>query len=473
MVTFLLQKKYQLQRQLKKIFYQMKPSQIILLSFLLVIFVGSLLLMLPFSQAEGAPSASYIDALFTSVSATCVTGLVTVTTATQWSIFGQIVILCLIQIGGLSFVTIFSFFLVSTGKKISVRNRVNIQESVNQSGIGGVLRTVLFAIKTTLVIEGLGAILLTIFFWTDGSFSLLTSLYYGIFHSISAFCNAGFDLLGETSLELYRQFPLMNFTVMLLIISGGIGFSVWFNLYSSLRQRKKRLNLSLHSKLALITTLFLLVLGAGYFFITEYSMPNTLGPLSIPQKAMAAFFQSTTLRTAGFYTIPQGNFSESSQFVSCVWMLIGGSPGGTAGGIKTVTLAVIFCTIWSTLRGKDRVDVFGRHISKKLIFRSISVMVIMLLLWFFFATMLEFTESGSTYSYTFMDLLFEVSSALGTVGLTTGITPYLSNAGKIIIMLSMFIGRLGPMGIAISLQRKFVQNGELKIAFPSEEVSIG
>jgi len=468
---------YRIHILINKIRRYLSAAQIVVFSFLLIIALGSLLLLLPVSSADGKDSPAYIDCLFTAVSATCVTGLVTVTTAIQWSVFGQIIIIIMIQIGGLGLITLFTYFFVNIGRKISMKERMTIQASFNQNTSQGMVRMVRMAIRGTFLAEGIGAILLTLFFWLDQGVTFGRAVYYGIFHSISSFCNAGFDVIGETSLQEFAGDALLNLTVMMLIIIGGIGFTVWKDILTYLKyhwgkMKGRPVKFSLHTKLAVFTTLILIISGAVYFFATEYTNPNTLGELSLGGKIWAAFFQSATLRTAGFFTINQCTLTESSKFVSSLFMLIGGSPGGTAGGIKTVTLAIAACSIWTTLKGRGNIEIMKRRIPMNTLRKSITVMGVMLILWFVVATVMEFTEAGSAFSYTFMDLLYEVSSALGTVGVTTGITPYLSIAGKILIMVCMFIGRLGPISIAASLQHKLHVSDD-NIKYPEEDVLIG
>ncbi|NLB90957.1 MAG: Trk family potassium uptake protein [Clostridiales bacterium] len=455
------------------------PTRLVVLSFILVIFIGSLLLSLPFSHQKNAPAVSYIDCLFTAVSASCVTGLVTVTTATQWSVFGQLVILLMIQIGGLSFITLFTFLAVYLGKKINMKSRMAVQASLNQNNMQGMVRIVTMAIKGTLLFEFIGAVLLFFFFWLDYGVAPKTAAFWGAFHSVSSFCNAGFDIIGDNSLQHFVASPLVNITVMSLIILGGIGFTVWKDIhnnfkYFSTKKHGMWFHLSLHTKLALLSTLLLILFGTLYFFTTEFYNPLTLGSLSFGGKIWASFFHSISLRTAGFATINQNGLTESSKFVSSLFMLIGGSPGGTAGGIKTVTLAVIIASILATLKGRNDIDLFRRRIPRTSLQKAITVIGVMLALWFIVATILEFTESNSAFPYTFVDLLFEVSSALGTVGLSTGITPYMSPAGKFLLMLCMFVGRLGPISIAVALQRKLHTTSESdRIHYPEEDVIIG
>ncbi len=454
---------------------KMSASQIIALSFILVIIVGALLLYLPISQAADV-DVKFIDALFTSASAVCVTGLTTVTTATTWNIIGKTIILCLIQIGGLSLITIFTYFTVHLGRKITLKERLTVQAAFNVNEMSGMVRMVLLVIRGTLLCEGVGAVVLFGFFLKQG-LPWYEAIYSGLFHSVSAFCNAGFDLVGENSFTPYVGSVVLNFTIMGLIVLGGIGFSVWRDVYMIFRYRmaprnKKRVKLSLHSKLALGMTGVLLVVGALYFFVSEYNNPGTLGPFSIPQKILASMFQSVTLRTAGFSTIVQSGLKDTSKLVSSIFMLIGGSPGGTAGGIKTVTIAIILCSVWSTIRGYNQITVFERTIPNSFLQKALTVIVIMLGLWLAGTMLLLITEQSSAFPHSAIDLLFEVASALGTVGLTTGVTPFLTAFGKGVIITCMVIGRIGPIAIIISLLSQTTQVNE-RIQYPEEDVMIG
>ena len=468
---------YSLQLKLERMNRKLNPTQIVVLSFLFVIFSGTILLTLPISTAEGAPPPRVIDSLFVAVSATCVTGLTPVVTATQWSVFGQLVILLMIQIGGLSLFTLFTYFIVNTGKKINMRNRMTIQATMNQNNMQGMVRIVLLAVKLTFMLEFIGMILLFYFFYIQVAYPLGTAAYYAFFHSISAFCNAGFDIIGEDSLKPFVAAPLLNLTMMALIVSGGIGFTVWRDIIQRIKYHlgklgKRKPRISVHSKLALLSTGILIVLGAAYFFVSEYGNPGVLGKLSLGGKVLGSFFQSVTLRTAGFFSIDQGALTEASKFVSSLLMFIGGSPGGTAGGIKTLTFSIIILNIWATIRGNNEIVVFERGIPDRALKKAITVFGIMNLLWFTVSIILEVTEADSAFSHSLMDLMFEVASALGTVGVTTGMTPYLSPIGKILIMLCMFVGRLGPISIATALQTR-LHSSENSVRYAEEDVLIG
>ncbi len=448
---------------------KISPTQTVVLSFLIIILIGGILLSLPISQS-GKTSVSFIDAFFTSVSAVCVTGLTTCTTATTWSVFGKIVILFLIQIGGLSLITIFASFMVYMGKKISLKNRLAIQTALNRHSIGGVVAFVILVIKGTLLFELLGAVFLSISFMKQG-IVWYKSLFYGLFHSVSAFCNAGFDILGDNSLADYSNNFGVNIVVMLLITLGGIGFTVWAEIIKNIKARfslpvKRRFSFSLHAKLVLLFSAFLVIFGTLFFLIAEYNNPETLGNFSFPHKLLGAFFQSVTLRTAGFATISQGGLTGISKLVSVIFMLIGGSPGGTAGGLKTVTLAIILCSVISIIHGHSKIVVFDRTIATSTLQKSLAVTFLMVSMLFIGIILLAITEP-----YNISDLVFEVSSALGTVGLSTGITPFLSAQGKLVLMLCMFAGRIGPLTLIISLSHDNY-NSE-SIGFPKEDVIIG
>lgn len=451
------------------------PSQVVALSFFIVIVTGGLLLCLPISHAPGV-HVKPLDAFFTSTSAVCVTGLVTVTTATSWSLFGKLIILFLIQIGGLSFTTLFTLVAVQLGRKVTLRDRLNLQASFNTNDISGMVRMVLFVIRGTLIAEGVGAACLMGFFMRQGM-GFLRSAFYGVFHAVSAFCNAGFDVVGENGFMPYVDRPFLNLVITTLIIIGGIGFTVWRDVYMKIKFRvspelKRRYRFSLHSRLALGYTAFLLLFGTAFFFVYEFSNPLTLGPLSIGHKILASYFQSVTLRTAGFFTISQGGLYEGSKLMSSIMMMIGGSPGGTAGGMKTVTVAVLMLSTWSALKGESRINAFGRSLSANSLQKALTVAVAMLFLWFFGSVALSFSEASIAYPHSAADILFEVASALGTVGLSAGLAPHLTGTGKLVLILCMYIGRIGPLTLVLSVVHRGNATNE-RIQFPNEEVLIG
>ncbi|WP_394526143.1 TrkH family potassium uptake protein [Lacrimispora sp. JR3] len=460
----------------KKLRSALTPSQIVTISFLMIILIGSVLLKLPVSQSASAGTVSFLDCLFTATSAVCVTGLVTVTTATSWSLFGKIIILLLIQIGGLGIVAIITYLGIHLGKRITLKERLTLQTAFNHTDFHGMVRMVMFVIRGTLIFEGIGAVFLFIGFLMEGH-DVFTSLFYGIFHSVSAFCNAGFDVIGDKSLIPYGTNFLICIPIMLLIIIGGIGFSVWVDLIYNIKNYfslkiKKRWKFSLHTKLVLITTGLLLFTGFLYFLTAEYNNTRLWGNDGFGERMFKAFFQSVTLRTAGFATIDQGALGETSKFISSLFMIIGGSPGGTAGGIKTVTLAVVICSVWSVIKGRYTIDVFHKNIPLQLLQKSLTIIIIMTVLLCTGTAILTLTEYNNAYSHGTVDLFYEVASALGTVGLTTGITPFLSSQGKLLLILCMFIGRIGPISILISLSKRG-EKANNTIRYPKEDILIG
>jgi len=439
------------------------PTQAIVLGFLSVIIIGSILLNLPIASADGL-SVPYVDALFTASSAVAVTGLVVVDTGTHWSMFGQLVILLLIQIGGLGFMTMITMFAMIIGKRISLKERLLIQSSLNQNDLSGVVRLTKYIIIGTLAIEAVGAILLSFVFipelgWAQG-------IWFSIFHAVSAFCNAGFDIIGGgVSLMPYVQNPLVNFTVWTLIILGGLGFTVIIDMFFYRNNLRKW---SLHTKLVLIISGLLLLIGFVLFLLLEWSNAATLGDLSIPGKFMAAFFQSVTPRTAGFNTIDTASLTDASKLLTMIFMFIGGSPASTAGGIKTVTFGIVLFTIISQIRGKYDTEVFHRRIPRDNINRALTIMFIALILIITITMILSIIETGNT----FMETIFETTSAFGTVGLSLGITPSLSTVGKVMISVLMFMGRVGPFTVALALAKSTHKN-QGKVRYPEDKVIIG
>jgi trk system potassium uptake protein TrkH len=432
----------------------------LVLGFALLILLGGLLLTLPFASRDGV-SVGFIDALFTATSASCVTGQTVVVNATQWTWFGKLVIILLIQIGGLGVMTIVAVAMMLFNFHISLRDRLVIQSSFNQDGTGGMVNLIRYVIRTTLIIEGVGAVFLAIGFYTSSEIEmgLGQSVVYGMFHSVSAFCNAGFDIIGGSSLAPYVENPIINLTIMALIISGGLGYPVWIETAGLFRTAIKKnqtvshlwKRFSVHSKIVISMTAFLVFGGAFLFFLLEWDNPLTLGGLSLKGKTLASLFQSVMLRTAGFTTIDQAGLNGSSLFLSCVLMIIGGSPAGTAGGIKTVTFGILCYTMINAVKGRDRITVFNRELTLHALQKAMTVMSMLLVTVFVSATVLRFTEHLNPFPHTFLDLLFETSSTSATVGVTTGITPYLTAGGKVTLIVSMFIGRLGPTTLALAL----------------------
>lgn len=422
---------------------QRSPAEMLIYGFALVILLGAMLLTLPVASKSGV-SGGFVNALFTSTSAVCVTGLVVVDTGTFWSGFGKVVIIFLIQIGGLGFMSLTTMFFVLAGKRITIKDRLLIQSSVNMNSISGIVKFTKYIFFSSLVIEGIGALLLALVFIPEYGF--LRGTGYSFFHAISAFCNAGFDLFGNySSLTKYVGNFIINFVIGGLIILGGLGFAVTSDLIN-IRKFEK---MSMHAKLVLTVTGIFLIVGFVLFFIFEYNNPKTLGHLSLPVKFMAAAFQSITLRTAGYNTIDIAALTPPSLFLTMLFMFVGASPGSTGGGVKTTTFAIIIMTVASVLHGKKDVVVFKRTIFGPAIRRAISVIVIALAIVILMIFVLLCTEPEASFE----TVVFEVLSAFGTVGLTTGLTPHLSIGGKIAISITMFVGRLGPLTVAYAISR--------------------
>ncbi len=442
---------------------KMTYTQIIALGYFSVILAGTLLLLLPLATREGEHTG-FLTALFTATSSTCVTGLVVVDTSLHWTVFGQIVIILMIQVGGLGFVTMGVLFSMFLRRKISLSTRRLLQESMNANQLGGMVKLVRGILKGTLLFEGTGAILLAIRFVPQYGF--LKGVYYSVFHAISAFCNAGFDLMGTqsgaySSFVSYVSDPIVPTVFMILIVVGGIGFFVWQDLAANKWNWKKY---SLHTKLVLSSTAVLLIGGTIVYYLLERQ--NVLEGMSTGGGIFAAMFSSVTARTAGFNTTDIGGLTTASKLFTMVLMFIGGSPGSTAGGIKTVTLMVMLVYVWSNLRGRRSCNIFGRRLDDENIKKASNVIVISILL----AVTAILALSCMQPELLLEDLMLEVFSAIGTVGMSTGITRSLTTASRLIVILLMFCGRIGSMSFALSFtERKKVAPVQL----PSEKVMIG
>lgn len=422
--------------------FRLNPAQVLALGFAGLIIIGGTLLNLPIASVEGK-SIGFIDSLFTAASAVCVTGLVVVNTATYWTLFGKVVILILVQIGGLGFMTMATLVALIIGKKITLKQRLVLQEGLNQFSLEGVVKLTKYVIISTLVVETIGAIILSTRFIPV--YGLKAGIWSSIFHSISAFCNAGFDITGSSMVPFVGDI-VVNITLALLIIIGGLGYTVYIDLTTRKEFRKTTLN----TKFVLLSTAILIMIGFVFFLIIEFSNPKTIGNLSFVDKITTSMFQAVIPRTAGFNSIDIGGMTKATTFFMIVLMFIGGSPGSTAGGIKTTTIGVIILTIISVLKGKSDVEVFKKRIPHELIFRALAVLSIALLVVVLVTMVLTLTEAENT----FLDLLFETTSAFATVGLTRGITPNLSTFGKILLSFCMFAGRLGPLTLGFALARR-------------------
>ena len=450
---------------MKKKVFHLASTQYILLSFLVAILVGSVLLAMPISSAtgEGTP---YIDALFTATTATCVTGLVTVPTVTHWSVFGQVVILILIQIGGLGIITIMAGIAALLHKKMGLADRVLLQDAFNLNTLSGLEAFVKKVIKGTLLIEGIGALCYMLVFVPEFG---LKGIWISIFTSVSAFCNAGIDILAENSLCNYAVNPIINITTALLIIIGGLGYIVWWDLLRVCKEKRaiKRFRmLTLHSKIVISTTILLIVAGGVLLLIFEYSNPNTMGGYSFLEKVEVAFFQSVTTRTAGFATIPQENLTNPSALVCMILMFVGGSPVGTAGGIKTVTFAVLVVSAIATIRNHKEVNLFGRALTKEAVSKAMAVAGMSFAIMFVSTVLLSAVMQADL-----LDILYETISATATVGLTRNLTSSLNIYGKIIIIATMYLGRVGPISLAVAFNLKREKTNIIKN--PVEDISVG
>lgn len=422
----------------------LNPSKILVLGFALLIFIGAFLLTLPISTANGV-SLSFLDALFTATSATCVTGLVIVDTGNTFSMFGEIVILVLIQIGGLGFMTFATFLFTLLGKKISLKERLLLKEAYNVTSTAGVVKLVKRILLFTVIVEGIGATILTTRFAFD--MPIVESIYFGIFHSISMFNNAGFDIFGDfNSLTSYVDDPFVVFTVSSLIIIGGLGFVVINELYEYRETHK----LSLQSKVVLTTTVFLIVMASILIFLFEYGNDKTLGPLNLGGKLLGAIFHGVSPRTAGANTLSMGDLTYATLFLTIFLMFIGGGSGSTAGGIKITTFTVLMTTVLSQLKGKEDVVLFKRRIVEETILKALTVAVSGMMVVVIITFLLSITEDG----HDFMMYLFEATSAFGTVGLSMGLTPELSPIGRVLIIITMFIGRLGPVTLGFAISKR-------------------
>lgn len=440
----------------------MNPVQVLTVGFALLILLGSLLLMLPISTLSGK-STPFIDALFISTSSVCVTGLVTVDTATHWNYFGKTVIMMLIQIGGLGFMSFATIAAIFMGKKIGLRDRLLMQEAYNALNLQGIIRMVRYVIAFTFGVELLGAVILSTQFIP--MYGVAKGIYFSIFHAISAFCNAGFDLIGNfSSMTTLSSNPVILWTLSLIIIAAGLGFSVWMDLWSF-----KPLNkLSLHSKLVLSTTAVLVFGGFILFFIFEFNNPLTFGGMNLFDKVTNAMFASVTPRTAGFNAVSVADMSMTSRLLTIILMFIGGSPGSTAGGVKTTGISVLFLTVVCVIRGRHDPEAFGRRIDKRYVYKAFAIVALALTLVLGVTMWMSYFESGKGTNME--TLIFEATSAFATVGLSEGITPGLQTGSKIGLIFGMYLGRVGPVTVLLALSR---QKPPAQISYPEAKILIG
>ena len=439
---------------------KLKGVQILALGFLAVILIGGIILTLPISSASGE-STNFLDALFTSTSAVCVTGLITLDTGTHWSMFGQTIIMFLIEIGGLGFMSFTTLIAIILGKKITLRDRLILQDAMNTFNIQGLVKMVQYVLTFTITVQLSGALLFSTQFIPE--YGIGKGLFYSLFHSISAFCNAGFDLFGNfSSLTNYSSNWVVLLVVSALIIIGGIGFAVWIEIYNFKSIKK----LSLHSKMVILVTAILLVGGTILMFIFEHNNPNTLANMSMGDKIVNSFFAAVTPRTAGFNSISTAGMTNAGNFLTILLMFIGGSPGSTAGGIKTTTIGVLLVTVICVIRGRDDAEVFKKRFPKELIYKAFTLFFIGGVLVIGATMLLSYTEQGAS----FLSLLYETTSAFGTVGITLGLTQQLTEIGKVLIMIMMYLGRVGPLTVVLSLMRNKKNNG---VRYPEGKILIG
>ncbi len=448
---------------------RLSTTQLIILGFLAAVLVGSVLLTLPIASASGQMTP-YLDALFTSATSVCVTGLTVVDTFSHWSLFGKIVILLLIQLGGLGVISFTTGIMVLIGRKITLKDRLLLESAFNLDNLSGLLRFLGKVFAGTMVVEGVGALLSMLVFCPEYG---LRGIWISVFHSISAFCNAGIDIIGPNSLVPYVSNVGLNLVTMALIILGGIGFIVWWDVLrvaglvrqGEIRRRLFWQRLTLHTKITLTTTAILIVGGALVIALLEWNNPETLGALDPGTRVLASFFQSVTTRTAGYATVTQSGLRAGTVLVSVILMFIGGSSVGTAGGVKTSTIAVIFLSAASVVRGRESVTAFRRTLPEKLVRRASAIVAISL------ATLLGGTMLLSAFEgCSLSDALFEMASALGTVGLTSGLSADLTDPGKLLLTCGMYFGRVGPMSLAIAFAYR---KGDRATAYPEQNITLG
>ena len=437
-------------------------TQIIAFGFAVMTLVGTVLLMLPIASRSGV-SAGFVDALFTSAAAACVTGMTVADTYMQWSPFGQAVIFVLMQVGGIGFMTAGTMISMAAGRKIGLRERIVLGEAISSDSMSGIVAFVKKIIICVIVTELIGAAILAVRFIP--LFGIADGIYKAVFHSVSAFCNAGIDLMGEmeefSSLTYFVHDPLVNFTIMALIIIGGLGFLVWEDIYYYFKEKDR---LRLHTKLVLIISAVLTAGGFVLFLVFEYSNPSTIGDFNIWQKLQAALFYSVSARTAGFSTVSLSEMSGQSVLVMMLLMLVGGSPGSTAGGIKTTTVGILVIAAYSVVRGASKVNIFGRSISTAQIMRAMAIVILSVIILFAGVLVLLTAEDIGM-----KEALFETAAAFSTGGATLGVTPKLGTASRLILVILMYMGRVGILTAAMAITKRQYMYEE-KITYPAEAI---
>ncbi|WP_242987477.1 TrkH family potassium uptake protein [Anaerobacterium chartisolvens] len=438
----------------------LSPTRLIVSSFVVIILAGTILLNLPIASNDGK-SIGFFNALFTATSASCVTGLVIADTLTQWSLFGQLVILSLVQIGGLGLATLATFFSVILGRKVALREMILAKESINYFTFEGVARIIKNVVIVTFAIELIGALLLSISFVPRFG---TRGFYVAVFHAISAFCNAGFDIMGGyKSLTEYSSDPIVLYTVAGLVIIGGLGFMVWKDLY----EFRKNKSLYLHTKVVLVLSLSLIIFGAAFFLFFEHNNPATMGGLTPLEKISSAIFHSVSTRTAGYNSLSLDDMKEISKVATIIFMFIGASPGSTGGGVKVTTFGVILMAIISQIKGSSETIFFKRRVPYYIVNKALSIIGLSVMLVVTVTTILLAIEGNR-----FINILYEVTSAFGTVGLSTGITPTLHSVSKALLILTMFLGRVGPLTFAIALTLRANKKNP-NIVYPEGKIVVG
>ncbi len=435
----------------------LNPYQIVLFSYGTIIMVGTLLLMLPISVV-GIEPLNFVDALFMAASSVCVSGVSIFDMGENFSVFGQIVVIILVQIGALGIMTITTIMAVLMGKRIQLRDRLLIQESLQRWSVAGVVRLVILIVKMTLLFEFIGGVLLSVILFPDYDF---LAVYYGFWHAVSAFCNAGFDIMGGANFTYYTFHPIFNIIILIEVICGGLGFAVLLDI----SQQHKWERLNINSKIVLVTTAILILVGATAIFILEYGNENTLGSINFLDKIMASFFTASMVRTAGFSMFDIDSFTEPTLLLFMFWMFIGGSPASTGGGIKTTTIAVIFAAIWSLVRGRDDVVIFKRTVPAIVIFRALSIFFVSAFLIALTSMFLCLTED-----IPLAKILFESVSMFATVGLPTGTVNEMNAASRVVIIFVMLMGRIGIITFAMALVIRKKKN---KVRYPEDRFIIG
>ena len=439
---------------------KLNEVQVLAIGFALVILIGGIILSLPISSVDGTYT-SFLDSLFTSTSAVCVTGLVTVDTGTHWNDFGKIVIMLLIEIGGLGFMSLTIFIAILLGKKITLKDRLIMQEAMNTFNIQGLVKMVQYVLGFTFIVQVSGAILLATQFIPQ--FGWKTGMFFSIFHSVSAFCNAGFDLFGNyDSLVNYSSNAVVLLTIGGLIIIGGLGFTVSLEIFNYRKARR----LSTHSKMVIFITLFLIIFGAIFIFLVEYKNPVTLANMNFRDKVLNAFFASVTPRTAGFNSISTDGMTMAGKLMTIILMFIGGASGSTAGGLKVTTFGVLAFTLISALKGRDDTEAFGRRFSKETVYKAFTLLCISMMLVLTTTIILTITEPDKL----FINLLYEATSAFATVGLTAGVTQSIGSISKVVLIITMYLGRVGALTVILAVINKKKRN---RIKYPEAKILIG